>query len=91
MPYSLYSISHLISFTGDHLKQGDKDKPEWELVPLTYAYNPDLKCWDCVGDISCGYHFGKAIYTRKNEILFIGGLTGKHMVGEDDDMMTTCI
>ena len=95
MPYSSYSINYyqgrLITFTGDRLrKQKDKDVPEWELVPLAHIYNPDLKCWECVGDISCGYHFGKTIYVRKNEILFIGGLTGSHMVGEDNDMMTTC-
>ena len=95
MPYSSYSINHyqgrLITFTGDHLiAQEDKTEPEWELVPLIHVYNPNLKCWDCVGDISCGYHFGKTVFTKKNEMLFIGGLTGNHMVGEDDDMMTTC-
>ena len=95
MPYSSYSINQyegqLINFTGDRLvKQKDKDKPEWQLVPLAHVYNSDLKCWDCVGDMSCGYHFGKTVYVRKNELLFIGGLTGSHMVGEDDDMMTTC-
>ena len=95
MPFSSYSINlyqgHLISFTGDRLmKQKGKNIPEWEMVPLAHIYNPDLKCWDCVGDISCGYHFGKTVYIRKNEILFIGGLTGNHMVGEDNDMMTTC-
>lgn len=95
MPYSSYSINHyqgrLISFTGDRLiRHKDKDKTEYELVPLAHVYNPDLKCWECVGDISCGYHFGKTIYVRKNEMLFMGGLTGAHMVGEDEDMMTTC-
>ena len=94
-PYSSYSINHyqghLITFTGDHeVERPDEDKPVWELVPLIHIYNPDTKTWDCVGDIPHGYLLGKSVHIRENKILFIGGVTGTHDTGKDDDIMTTC-
>ena len=95
MPYSSYSINHyqghLITFTGGRMvERPEEDKPVYELVPLIHIYNPDTKTWDCVGDIPHGYYLGRPIHIRENKILFIGGLTGTHNTGEDDDIMTTC-
>ena len=95
MPYSSWSINHyqghLITFTGGHMvERPDEDKPVWELVPLIHICNPDTKTWDCVGDISHGYLLGRSVHIRENKILFIGGLTGTHNTGKDDDIMTTC-
>ena len=95
MPYSSYSINHyqghLITFTGDHgVEEPDEDKPVWELVPLIHIYNPDTKTWDCVGDIPIGYYLCMSVHIRENKILFIGGLTGTHSTGTDDDIMATC-
>ena len=95
MPYSSFSINHyqahLITFTGYCMvKRPDEDKPVCELVPLIHIYNPDTKTWDCVGDIPIGYLLGKSVHIRENKILFIGGLTGTHKIGKDDDIMTTC-
>ena len=95
MPYSSFSINHyqghLITFTGDHkVEQPGEDKPVWELVPLIHIYNPDTKTWDCVGDIPIGYYLCMSVHIRENKILFIGGLTGTHSTGTDDDIMTTC-
>ena len=28
-----------------------EDEPVWKLVSLIYIYNPDIKFWDCVGEI----------------------------------------
>ena len=95
MPYSSCSINHyqghLITFTGGRkVELPDEDKPVFELVPLIHIYNPDTKTWDCVGDIPHGYYLGKSVHIRENKILFIGGLTGTHNAGIDDDIMTTC-
>ena len=95
MPYSSCSINHyqghLITFTGVRkVELPDEDKPVWELVPLIHIYNPDTKTWDCVGDIPHGYYLGISVHIKENKILFIGGLTGTHNAGEDDDIMTTC-
>ena len=95
MPYSSYSINHyqghLITFTGDQKVEGPgEDKPVFELVPLIHIYNPDTKTWDCVGDIPIGYYLGISLHIRENKILFIGGLTGTHNAGKDDDTVTTC-
>ena len=95
MPYSSFSINHyqdhLITFTGDHkVERPGEDKPVWELVPLIHIYNPDTKTWDCVGDIPIGYYLCMSVHIRENKILFIGGLTGTHNTGTDDDIMTTC-
>ena len=96
MPYSSHSINHyqghLITFTGGHkVELPDEDKPVWELVPLIHIYNPDTKTWDCVGDIPHGYLLCKSVHIRENKILFIGGLTGIHNIGKDDDLMTICL
>ena len=95
MPYSSYSINHyqdhLITFTGgQEVERPGEDKPVFELVPLIHVYNPDTKTWDCVGDISIGYYLGVSVHIRENKILFIGGLTGTHDAGKNDDVMTTC-
>ena len=95
MPYSSFSINHyqghLISCTGGHkVERPDEDKPVWELVPLIHIYNPDTKSWDCVGDIPIGYLLGMSVHIRENKILFIGGGSGTHDTGTDDDIMTTC-
>ena len=95
MPYSSHSINHyqghLITFTGDcEVELPDEDNPVFELVPLIHIYNPDTKTWDCVGDIPHGYLLGKSVHIRENRILFIGGLTGTHDAGKNDDIMTTC-
>ena len=95
MPYSSRSINHyqghLITFTGGRMvERPDEDKPVCELVPLIHIYNPDTKTWDCVGDIPHGYYLGMSVHIRENKILFIGGLTGTHNAGADDDIMTTC-
>ena len=95
MPYSSCSINHyqghLITFTGYRIvEQPDEDKPVCELIPLIHIYNPDTKTWDCVGDISIGYLLGVSVHISENKILFIGGLTGTHTIGKDDDIMTTC-
>ena len=96
MPYSSHSINHyqdhLITFTGDHkVELPDEDKPVFELVPLIHIYNPDTKTWDCVGDIPHGYYLSRSVCIRENKILFIGGLTGTHNTGKDDDIMATCL
>ena len=95
MPYSSCSINHyqghLVAFIGGRLvERPEEDKPVCELVPLIHIYNPDTKTWDCVGDIPHGYYLGRSVHIRENKILFIGGLTGTHCAGKDDDIMTTC-
>ena len=95
MPYSSYSINHyqgrLITFGGDHkVERPDEDKPVWELVSLIHIYNPDTNTWDCVGEIPHTYLLGKSVHIKNNEFLFMGGLTGKHSLRKDDDMVTTC-
>ena len=96
MPYSSLSINHyqgrLITFTGDHLVEiCGEDKPVWKLVPLIHIYNPDTKSWDCVGENPHGYHFGSSVHLTENKIFFVGGLTGRHGAGNDDDIVTTCM
>ena len=95
MPHSSCSINHyqghLITFTGDHeVERPEEDESVFELVSLVHIYNPDTKTWDCVGDIPHGYYLGKSVHIRENKILFIGGLTGTHDPGKDDDIMITC-
>ena len=95
IPYSSHSINHyqdhLITFTeGQKVERPDEDKPVFELVPLIHIYNPDTKTWDCVGDIPIGYLLGTSVHIRENKILFIGGLTGRHNLSNDDDIMTSC-
>ena len=95
MPYSSHSINHyqghLITFTGDCMvERPGEDKLVWELVPLIHIYNPDTTTWDCVGSVPIGYYLGVSVHIRENRILFIGGLTGTHDAGKDDDIMTAC-
>jgi len=95
MPYSSCSINHyqghLIIFTGDRkVEKSGQAKPSWELIPLIHVYNPDTKSWDHVGDVPCNCLMGISIHLSENKLLFIGGLTGTHIVGKADDMLTTC-
>ena len=95
MPYSSWSINHyrgrLVIFTGDRkVEQPGENKSTWEVIPLIHLYNPDTKSWDHVGDVPYKYLMGKSIHIGINKLLFLGGLTGTHMVGKADDMLTTC-
>ena len=95
MPYSSWSINHyqgrLIIFTGDHrVEQPGQSKSTWELISHIHLYNPNTKSWDHVGDVPYDYLMGRSVHIRENKILFISGLTGTHMVGKGDDMLTTC-
>ena len=96
MPYSSWSINHyqahLVIFTGDHkVEQPEQGKAAWELISLIHLYNPDTKCWDHVGDVPHGYLEGRSVHIREDKLLFIGGLTGTHSTGKDDDSVTTCL
>ena len=95
MPYSSWSINHyqgrLIIFTGDHrVEQPGQSKPTWELISQIHLYNPNTKSWDHVGDVPYNYLMGKSVHIEENKILFISGVTGTHIVGKGDDMLTTC-
>ena len=95
MPCGSFSINHyhgqLITFTGDRLvEKSDEDKAIYELVPLIHMYNPDTKSWDYVGCVSQGYYLGRSVHIKENKILFIGGMSGKHDL-YDDDLVPTCI
>ena len=95
MPCGSFSINHyhgqLITFTGDRLvEKSDEDKAIYELVPLIHIYNPDTKSWDYVGCVSQGYYLGRSVHIKENKILFIGGMSGKHDL-YDDDLVPTCI
>ena len=95
MPYSSHSINHyqgrLITFGGGYqVEQANKHTHMFQSVPLIHIYNPDTRTWDCIGEIPCGYLLSKSVHIRENKILFIGGATGDHDLGKDDDMITTC-
>ena len=95
MPYPSFSINHyqgrLITFSEYyHIEQPDEYKPVIQSVPLIHIYNPDIRTWDCVGEIPHRYLLGRSVHIRKNKILFIGGLTGTYNLSKDDDMITTC-
>ena len=95
MPYSSWSINHyqgrLVIFTGDHkVEQPGQSKSTWELISQIHLYNPDTKSWDLVGDVPYNHLMGKSVHIRGNKILFIGGLTGTHVIGNSDDMVTIC-
>ena len=73
------------------VERPDEDEPVWELVPLIHIYNPDTKtcmglCWRYPYRI----YLCMSVHIRENKILFIGGLTGIHNTGKNDDIMTTC-
>jgi len=95
MPYASFSISHyegcLITFTGDYwVERPDDDKPVFKLAPHIHVYNVDTKCWDYVGDVSCGYYIGRSVHVEEDKILFVGGLTGTHDPTSNDDLVTSC-
>jgi len=52
-------------------------------------FNPELKSWNCVGEIPHGYYLGKSVHISDNKILFIGGLVGKLCVS-DESLLTVC-
>ena len=94
MPYSSVSINHyqghLITFGGDFkVEQPHEDQPVLQSVPLIHIYNPDTRTWDCVGKIPHKYLLGTSVHIRDNKILFIGGVTGKHDLS-NDDMILIC-
>ena len=96
MPYSSYSINHyqghLITFGGGHrVERPNENKPVWESVPLVHVYNPHTKTWDRVWEILYEYLLGMSIHIRENKLLFIGGLTGRHDITRDDNIVTTCL
>ena len=96
MPYSSWSINHyqgrLVIFTGDHkVEQPEQGEAAWELISLIHIYNPDTKSWDHVGEFPHDYLVGKSVHLREDKLLFIGGLTGTHIIGKDDDSVTTCL
>ena len=95
MPYSSPAINHyqghMITFTESRfIERPEEDKPVMELVPLIHIYNPDTKTWDYVGNIPIGCLLGLSVHIRENKILFIGGLTGRHDLSNNDDIMTSC-
>ena len=95
MPYSSWSINQyqgrLITFTGNHrVEQPGQSEWTWELISQIHLYNPGTKSWDHVGDAPYNYLMGRSVHIRENRILFISGITGGHIVGEGDDMLTTC-
>ena len=91
MPCSSWSMTHyqgrLIIFNGDRKVE---QSGNWELVKMSYLYNPNTKSWDYVGDDFHDYKLGKAVCLKENKILFVGGITGTFTIGEDDDMVKTC-
>ena len=95
MPCSSWSINHyqgcLIIFTGDYkIEQEGQSSSIWELIPLIHVYNPDTKSWDHVGDVPYHHLMGRSVHIKENKLLFIGGLTGTHIIGKADDMLTIC-
>lgn len=96
MPYCSYAINHyggyLITFTGDCMVElPDEDNAVCKLVPLMHLYNPDTDSWDYIDNVTHGYYLGRSVHLTANKIFFIGGLTGKHYLGNSDDLVTTCL
>jgi len=98
MPYTSHSINHyqghLITFTGGckvEETEGVQDGSAWKLIPLIHIYNSYTKTWDCVGEVPYGYFLSKSVHISKNNILFIGGITGTRILDTDDDHVTTCL
>ena len=91
MPYSPWSITHyqgrLIIFNGDRKVE---QSGNWELVQMSYLYNPNTKSWDHVGNDFHDYKLGKAVHLGENKIFFVGGLTGTFSAARNDDMVKTC-
>ena len=93
MPYSSFSINHyqghLITFSGNYKNEHpDEGIPVCQSVPLIHIYSPNIKTWDCVGEIPHGYLLGRSVHIKENKILFIGGLTDKHHLNKDDNIIT---
>jgi len=94
MPY--YSVSiihyqdHLISFSGVRLvEHPGEEKPLAQFVPLIHLYNPNTRCWECVGSIDHPYNLGRLICIKENKILFVGGSTSTHKVSKEDNIVAT--
>ena len=96
MPCVSWSINHyqghLIAFNGISLVEHPvKEEPFYQLVPRIHLYNPNTRCWDCVGSIDYPYNLGKSVHIRENKILFVGGTTGTHQDDRKDDLVTSCV
>ena len=96
MPYCSYAINHyggyLITLTGDCMVElADEDSAVCKLVPLMHLYNPDTDSWDYVDNVNHGFYLGRSIHLGPDKLFFIGGLTGKHYLGNSDDLVTTCL
>ena len=96
MPYCSYAINHyggyLITLTGDCMVElADEDSAVCKLVPLMHLYNPDTDSWDYVDNVNHGFYLGRSIHLSPDKLFFIGGLTGKHYLGNSDDLVTTCL
>ena len=96
IPYHSVSINHyqghLIAFNGlSPVEHPGEEKPAYELVPLIHLYNPNTRCWDCVGSIDYPYNLGKSVHIRENKIMFVGGSTGTHDTSKKDDLVTPCV
>lgn len=96
MPYCSYAINYysgyLITFTGDCMvEMADEDSAVCKLVPLMHLYNPDTDSWDYVDNVTHGYYLGRSVHLSPNKLFFVGGLTGKHYLGNSDDLVTTCL
>ena len=91
MPYSSWSITHyqgrLIIFNGDRKVE---QSGNWELVQMSYLYNPNTKSWDHVGNDFHDYELGKVVHLGENKIFFVGGITGTFETDREDDLVRTC-
>ena len=96
MPYCSYAINHykgnLITFTGDCMVElPDEDDAVCKLIPLMHLFNPDTDSWDYVDNVTHGYFLGRSVHLTPDKLLFIGGLTGKHYLGNRDDLVSSCL
>ena len=92
MPYCLYAINHygdyLITFIGDCMVElPDEDNAVWKLISLQPRYRQLGLCRQCHSWIFLGY-IARSIHLSPNKIFFVGGLTGKHYLGNSDDLIT---
>ena len=87
-PSITYYKYHLITFGGDCLIERPEED-HWEFVSLINIFNPELKSWNCVGEIPHGYYLGKSVHISNNKILLIGGRVGKVCVS-DESLLTVC-
>ena len=96
MPCASCSINHyqghLIAFNGISLvERPGEEKPVYQLVPQIHLYNPNTRCWDCVGSIDYPYNLGRSVHVKENNILFVGGTIGTHDTRKNDDLVTSCV